>query len=210
MRQLVLVSLLMHQVFLLVLVSLMLASCNSTVELAPQRPKFTPVTPSFKRVGLYLKPQSFPQSLMATIDGDPLKLGDVRIMLDRAVGGSIANALGAVSAEVVILRGHPTIDTLRRHDLDAAFWPEQFAARSQLERGGTLIPSYTSYSNVTLSLARMSAFRGTIDTLSLSGFGSFAQYGTGYSRAATAKLGAEIALRDMATRLTERLSRGQF
>lgn len=195
---------------LLLVLLILFSSCDSVVQLTAQRPSYTPSSPQFRKVGLYIQSNRIPNRLHASVDGEPLQAGGITILLEDAVYGSIENALDAVAQEVILLDTMPTLASMKRLDLDAAFWVQHFAARSQLQREGTLVPSYTTYSNITLQLKRMSGFRGTVDSLDLNGFGSFSLYITRSGRSGIAKIGVELALRDLANRIARRLSSGKF
>ncbi len=188
---------------------LLCASCNRLVQLSAQGPKPSNTSPSYKRIGVYFPPTTAPSKLLTSIDGDPLRVGKLEIIVDEATRGTILNALEAASAEVVVLDTMLDLRGIQRRKLDAFFWPKHINVRSSLYREGTLFPSYTAYAGVSLKLMRISGFKGILDSLDLNGSGSYYAHGIGSSRSGIAKLGAEIALRDLATRIVRALNRAQ-
>lgn len=191
---------------MLLLSLLLCASCNSSVQLAGQQPTIKPRTPTYQRVGVYFPPAVIPNRLLTSIDGDPFRIGKLEIIVEDAARSTIMNALQASSKVVIVFPKKIGFSEMKRHDLDAFFWPQHLTARSSLEREGTLFPSYSSYAGVSLRLMRMSGFRGTIDSLQLTGSGSYFAHRTGISRAGIARTSAEIAFRDLANKIVRALN----
>ncbi|HET6513465.1 MAG TPA: hypothetical protein VFH43_14835, partial [Candidatus Kapabacteria bacterium] len=134
------------------------------------------------------------------------RLGRVEIVIGDAIEKTILNTLNVSSVSVQVFQKRINFRDMQRLDLDAFFWIEHMSGSSSLEREGTLWPSYTSFSNVSVKRMRMSGFRGTIDSLLLTGIGSHYAHRTGASRAYIARTSAEIALRDLAERLSTALN----
>lgn len=122
---------------------------------------------------------------------------------------TILYALESVAKDVQVDTVMLDFATVKRRNLDAFFWPEYSSVFSSLSREGTLIPSYTAYGGATVKLMRMGGFRGTIDSLLIQGRGSYHAHALGSRRSGIAKIGAEAALRDMATKLARALSGGR-
>lgn len=192
---------------LLLLLAFACAACNSVVEISAQYPRTKPDKPTYRRVGVYFPQNAAPQLLNAYISGSPAGIGKVEIHVDPATRGTIMNALEASSAKVIVYDTLIDLKTIQLHKLDAFFWPKYITLRSSLDREGTIFPSYTSYSGVTLRLMRIGGFRGTLDSIEINATGSYYAHGIGSSRTSIAKLGAESALRDLATRIVFALNK---
>jgi hypothetical protein len=155
----------------------------------------------YRRVAIYFPPSSLPKKLNANY-GDHL-------IADEAMRHTILYALESASIDVQVVTVMLDFAAVQRRDLDAFFWPEYSTVYSSLSREGTLIPSYTADCGASVKLMRMGGFRGTIDSLVIQGRGSYYAYAVGTRRSSIAKIGAEAAMRDMATKLARTLASGR-
>lgn len=185
---------------------LLLSSCSTLTQIDAQRPRDTGSTPSYRRVGVYFPPSAFQKQLNVNVDGHSSLSKRTDASIDEALRKTIVYSLEAASADVRIYSSMIDLRTMQRHDLDAFFWPEFVTLSSSLSREGTLFPSYTAYGSASMKLMRMSGFRGTIDSITISGNGSYYAHGIGSARTSIARTGAEVALRDMATKLANALT----
>jgi hypothetical protein len=189
-----------NSAFRILLLALLLCSCSGVSQLDAQKPRSNVVGQTYRRVAVYFPPSSLPKKLSASYGGN--------LAADEAMKLTIVHALEAVAKDVQVDTAMLDFAAVKRQKLDAFFWVKYSSVFSSLSREGTLFPSYTADGGATVKIMRMGGFSGTIDSLLIQGRGSYYGHAIGTGRTAISRTGAEMALRDMATKLARALGGG--